>query len=266
MLEVELGERAAVAIGEGAPCGEAPVEMRELRDAERGGDLGHAMVACGLREAPGSDLPMVAQTPEPRSERVIVGQAHPALAGDEHLARMKAQARDRTERTAGRAGDARADRARRVLDDRQTRERSRDRRLPRREAELVDRDRRDRSRRARRGERFRSRVPLVGADVDEHGSRTAQRDRVRWARPREIRDQHVVSRADVQGDERELEGRRSVRDRDRVRPAAPLSDHLFEPRDPLALDEHPAREDLLDRASLLLAERGPAQSDHRPRG
>ena len=115
------------------------------------------------------------------------------------------------ERAARAAAPPRAERARRVLDQRQVGQLL----DPRRPAEEVHREH-DRLRPRPDLDRAGSRFIVIRVDVDEHRPQPGERDDVRGRRERVRGDEHLVAGLQPEREHREVERRRARRDRDRV--------------------------------------------------
>lgn len=249
-------ESRPVARREASPAFDDLVQTIELRESDRGGHLGHAVVAPRYCEAPVA-LPVVSQGAQGLGELLVVGEARAAFPGRQELARMEAQAGDPPERRRGPAIDGGPDRARRVRDQRHG---ERDR-MCRRHPELIDHDggaRRwaDRGPGARLGP-----VPGDRVDVEEDGRRTRVDDRVRGARPAQVGAHHLAP-VDPERGEREPERRGARAARDGVAAIAHRGEPLLELGDPRALHQHPALEHGSNRVLLLGANPGSSQSNH----
>ena len=153
---------------------------------------------------------------------------------------------------------AAADRVRRVLDHGEAVSlREREHLVDRaREAAVVQRADRLRPRRDRRLEVGRVEVELaVADDVAEHRLGAGLPDGVRRGDERQRRCDHLGAMADAEGDERQLESGRAVRDRDRMSAADRVGELRLELCDPRT-GAPPARPHRLGRRSdqLLVAD------------
>ena len=189
---VDAGDGRVVACGDVPPGREQPVELLELRQTERRRDVREPVVVADLVVVVGEarEAGLGREVARPPGERLVVGDDHPAAAGRDELVAVEAERAEPADRADVPArvlalGVARAQRLRRVLDDRDAvSSRGRDDR--RRSAPDARRGGRARSRRAgahrpRRGGRAR---PRSGPDP---GSRSPPPRRRGSAAPRRRR-------------------------------------------------------------------------------
>src|SRR5205823_5257647 len=95
------------------------VHALELTETDRGLHVRHAVLPAGLADP---EVALVAETPDVARalvELIVIGQQHPALAGDDQLGALEAEAAGIAEAAGPPSGGLGADRRRRVLDDSQ---------------------------------------------------------------------------------------------------------------------------------------------------
>ena len=176
---------------------------------------------------------MVAQPPRGVGELLVARRDRASLAGRDDLARVEREAPERDALWQRAPGD--------------------------RTAEEVHGENRLRARPDL--ELCRVEVERVRVDVDEHGPRPGERDDVGRRRERVGGDEHLVPRLEAKREHREVEGRRSGGDRDRMLDAASTGEERLELGHLRPHREHPGLEHLGNRLELLRAERGIAEPD-----
>src|SRR5204863_1594652 len=103
--------------GDSRALGEQAVEAGDLRRPDRAKQVGQPVVEPGGGQVVVPPA-VVAETADRLGDTVVVGRDGAALPGRHDLARMEREARCETERAAGAAAAARAERTGGVLDDR----------------------------------------------------------------------------------------------------------------------------------------------------
>ncbi|MFT3956838.1 MAG: hypothetical protein QM722_21365 [Piscinibacter sp.] len=108
----ERRQRLAITRGQHAARFDPAGQLRQLCAADRRLQVGQPVVEAGLDEVHAGRAALhavVAQTAQPRCQRVVVGRQDAALAGGQRLARVQREAAD----VAARAGEGPSLRARR---------------------------------------------------------------------------------------------------------------------------------------------------------
>ena len=160
---------------------------------------------------------MVAQPPHRGVDSGLAGGHRAALAGRHDLARVEGEAGGHTERAAGRSAVAGPQGAGGVFEERHLLRHRGLQRLPLdRAAEEVYCH--DRARPRGHGSRNRARVEVerVWIDVDQHRARAAELDDVRRGREGVRRHDDLVTRSDLEREQREVERSGARRDRGSV--------------------------------------------------
>ncbi len=231
---------------------------------DRAEDVGEAVVRAGRRdlEVAARLDPVVAHPAHGVRDLVVGGRDGAALTGRDDLARVKREAAEHAEAAARPSARARAERARRVLEQRDASGTVATSAVPvERPAEQVDREHRPRALGDGVGHLREIEVHRRGVDVDEHRPRARERDDVRGRRERVRRDDHLVAGPDPEREHREVERCGPGRDRHRVRHLAGLRERLLELGDLRPHRQVAALEHLRDRARLLDADVGSRQPD-----
>ncbi len=153
---------------------------------------------------------MIAERGDRVGDLLVVGRHRAPFTRGDDLARVEAEAADVPQRAAGPAGAGGAERARRVLDERERRELL----DPAGPAEVMHRH--DRLGARPDGDPPGIDVHRQRVDVDEHRAQAGQRNDVGGRREGVRRDEHLVARLEVERQHRQVERRRAGRDRDRV--------------------------------------------------
>ena len=194
--------------------------------------------------------------------RIVRGH-RTAFSGGDDLARVEREAAEPPEAPARAALPTRPERARSVLEQRDTVRDCGLELLPRsRTAEEVDDEDSLRPRRECSRDRLGGHVHRLRVDVDEHRPGAHQRDDVRGRGEGVGRDDHLVARPDPERQHREVQCRRAGGDDDRVLDLTRGGERALELLDAGAHGQLAAPEDLLDRRQLLGAEIRPGETDH----
>jgi hypothetical protein len=243
LVEQELGQIGAVLAGDaGDP--ELGEEHRGLQGVQTAVDAELDVVVAPL-------LPVVAQPAQPRGERIVVGEAGPAVAVTaERLGRKEARTGESGQRTGAAPTLSRTETLRRVLDDGQ----------PMAGGDGVDRGeigalaeqahRQDRARRGTDRGLEQRRIEIVGVriDVDEDRPCAEQRDRLAGGDEGERRGDDLVARSHPERHQREQECVGSACDGDAVPRAGIRREPRLEFANLGAIDEPPAFQHCRDAA------------------
>ena len=225
-----------------------------LRQADRGLEIGHAVVEPEVvvdeaRLAEG----LIAQKPCAAREVVVARDDHPALARREDLVAIEAEGTDRAQRAHPAPVHLRAVRFGAVLDH---------------EKLVASRDVVDRvhvagvavhvhgqdAAGARRDLRLDPRgieAPDLGIDIHGNGPRAREDDHVRASDEREVGKDHLVSRTDPCGGDREMDRRRAAAARDPVANPAASGEGFLESGDVVAHRGDPRGVEAVDDVLLL---------------
>src|SRR5436309_9549094 len=256
-----FGQRARVR----PPLLHPAVELRELREADRGRDFRHPIVETHEDVLVLRRLAVMPEEPGPLRDAVVVGDDHAALAGRHVLRRVEGEARRVSEVARLLAVVLRAGGLGGVFDDGDAAVPSGGEDRVHLGGLAVQVGRHDRRGLARDdgGDLRGVHVVRRPIDVDEDRLRAAEQDRRRGREERQGRDHHLLARTDAVREQGDVEGRGAVRDGDRVLPVEVLGERLLECLDLRALGEHPGPEDLTHRREFLFAEDRAGDRDHR---
>src|SRR5436309_3450509 len=241
------------------------LELRELHEADRGRDIGHAVVEADEHVLVLRRLAVVPEETRLFRDSIVVGQDHAAFPGRHVLRRVEREAGGVAEVARLLAVVLGAGGLGRVLDDR-------DPAFPCRGEDRVHLGglaiqvdghdgrglARDRRRKLRGVHVVRRTI-----DVDEDGLRAALDDGRGRREERQGRDYHLLARTDAVGEQRDMESGGADRYGDRVLSAQVLRKGFLERLDFRALGEHPGCDDLAHRRELFLAEDRAGDRDHR---
>jgi hypothetical protein len=259
----EAGEELVVAFSDRlAPCG-VPLELRELGEPDRCGDVGQPEVEAKHLEVVARPHALVPIQPQPVREAIVVRRDESAFGG-RHVLRCVEAERAVAEAAGLSPAVGRAMRLARVLDD--------DEPVPvgdgpdhvhvGDETEQMDRADRPGSRGDGRFDLLRVDQIRVRLDVDEHGRRAGKENRVRGRGERVSDGDHLITRLEPDPSEDRHQRQRPVAHRNRVLHPHQLRPLGFELGDLAALRDHPAAQHLGDGGDLFGSQVGSGDRDH----
>jgi hypothetical protein len=251
----QVAQALRVSVGDRGARREQLVEAAQLRQPDGAEDVREAVVEAGARHVGRDERApaVVPQLADAAGEGVVVRRDRAALARRDDLARVEAETAGDAEPAARPPAATRAERACRVLEQRQLGRQLLDAERPPEEVHAEQQLRARPDLELRRVD-----VHRLGVDVDEDGPEAAERHDVRGRGERVRGDEHLVAGLEPECRHRQVERGRARRDGERVAHLARARDPRLELAHLRPHREHAALEDLGDLGELGVAEVRPA--------